>query len=131
MYVCRWISSKEIKLDEIDKWRLESSEIVCSIEEIFPTSILDIQVHLLIHMVDEVELAGTVHTRWMFYLERFMKVLKGYVRQEAHPEGSMVEGWLVQESTFYITEFLTQINLLLPRFTKMEKEDECIMGDKA
>ena len=116
MYVCRWISSKEIKLDEIDKWRLESLEIVCSIEELFPTSILGIQVHLLIHLVDEVELAGTVHTHWMFYLERFMKVLKGYVRQKVHPEGSMAEGWLVQESTFYITKFLTQINPSLTRF---------------
>ena len=79
-HVCRWICLKEIKLDEIDKWRLESLEIVCSIKELFPTSILDIQVHLLIHLVDEVELADTVHTRWMFYLERFMKALKGYVR---------------------------------------------------
>ena len=122
MYVCRWISSKEIKLDEIDKWRLESLEIICSIEELFPTSILDIQVHLLIHLVDEVELVGTVHTRWMFFLERFMKVLKGYVRQKARPEGSMAEGWLVQESTFYITEFLTQINPLFLDLVKWKKK---------
>ena len=82
---------------------MESLEIVCLIEDLFPTSILDIQVHLLIHLVDEVELVGTVHTRWMFYLEIFIKVLKGYVKQKAHPDGSMAEGWLLHESTFYIT----------------------------
>ena len=76
------------------------------------------------------ELAGTVHTRWMFFLERFMKVLKGYIREKAHPEGSMVEGWLVHESTCYITEFLTQINPSLPQYCEMENEDECIQGDK-
>ena len=103
---------------------------MCLIEELFPTSNLDIQVHLLIHLVDKVELAGTMHTFWMFFLERFMKVLKGYVRQKARPEGSMAEGWLVHESTFYITEFLTQINPSLPRYLEMENEDERIQGDK-
>ena len=43
----------------------------------------------------------------------------------------MEEGWLVQESTFYITKFLTQINPSLSQFTEMETEDEHIMGDKA
>ena len=60
-----------------------------------PTSILNIQVHLLVHLVDEVEIAGIVHARWMFFLERFMKTLKGFVRQGAQPEGSMAEGWMV------------------------------------
>ena len=43
----------------------------------------------------------------------------------------MAEGWLVQESTFYIIELLTQINPFRPRYCEMDKEDECIMGDKA
>ncbi|MCO5574345.1 hypothetical protein L7F22_028128 [Adiantum nelumboides] len=65
------------------------------------------QVHLLVHLVDEVEIAGTVHARWMFFLERFMKTLKGFVRQRARPEGSMAEGWMVQESCVFISEYLT------------------------
>ena len=64
--------------------------------------------------MDEVEIAGTVHARWMFFLERFMKTLKGFVRQRAQPEGSMAEGWLVQESCVFISEYLScsQINKL-------------------
>ena len=58
-------------------------ETVCLFEEVFPTSILTIQVHLLVHLVDEVEIAGIVHAQWMFFLERFMKNLKGFVRQRA------------------------------------------------
>ena len=94
----RWISLKEIDPKTIVHAREYSIQIVCLLEEHFSTSILNIQVHLLVHLVDEVQLAGTVHARWMFFLERFMKTLKGFVRQKAWPEGSMAEGWLVQES---------------------------------
>ena len=38
-------------------------EIVYLFEDVFPTSILTIQVHLLVYLVDEVEIAGTVHAR--------------------------------------------------------------------
>ncbi|RYA47851.1 DUF4218 domain-containing protein [Enterobacter cloacae complex sp. CH23B] len=73
-------------------------------EKHFSTTMLTIQVHLLVHIVDEVEIAGTMHSTWMFFLERFMKTLKGYVHQKARLKGSMEEGWLVLESLVYIGE---------------------------
>ena len=48
-------------------------------EKELPMSFMDLQVHLLIHIVDEVELVGVVTYRWMFFLERYMKKLKGFV----------------------------------------------------
>ena len=116
----RWISSKEIRKDSIDAARLNSIEAVCMVEKYFPTSILTIQMHLLVHMVDEVAVAGTVHSRWMFFLERFMKILKGFARQRARPEGSMAEGWLVQESLVLITEFLGSSDPEMPRLWSQE-----------
>lgn len=98
------------------------------IERTFPTSILNIQLHLLVHLVDEVALAGTVHTRWMFYLERFMKTLKGFVRQKARPEGSMAEGWLVQESCVWISEYLGRVDQDLPLMWS-NKDDDRLVGD--
>ena len=44
-----------------------------------------------------------------------MNTLKGFVRQRARPEGSMAEGWLVQESLVVITEFLGSTNTEMPR----------------
>eukprot|EP00249_Psilotum_nudum_P001266 c13644_g1_i1 orf=68-310(+) len=79
---------KEIPIASIDKARVESIEVVCLLEKHFPSSIMTIQPHLLVHIVDEVAIAGTIHGRWMFYLERFMKTLKDFVRQRARPEGS-------------------------------------------
>ncbi|MCO5580231.1 hypothetical protein L7F22_034097 [Adiantum nelumboides] len=73
-------SDDEQTEDEVDILQGNQSSLL---EEHFPTSILNIQVHLLVHLVDEVEIAGTVHARWMFFLERFMKTLKGFVRQRA------------------------------------------------
>ncbi|MCO5589344.1 hypothetical protein L7F22_043311 [Adiantum nelumboides] len=103
-----WISCKEINPTTIARARKDAIETICALEEHFPTSILNIQVHLLVHLADEVEIAGTVHARWMFFLERFMKTLKGFVRQRARPEGSMAEGWMVQESSVFISEYLTR-----------------------
>lgn len=56
----------------------------------------------------------------MFFLERFMKTLKGFVRQRARPEGSMAEGWLVQESLVLITEFLGSSDPEMPRLWSQE-----------
>ena len=96
--VC-WISKKEIGRDTIETAQLNSIEAVTMAEKYFPTSILTIQMHLLVHVVDEVAEAGVVHSRWMFFLERFMKTLKGFVRQRARLEGSMPMGWLVSRIT--------------------------------
>ena len=127
--VVRWISRKEIGRDTIEAARLNSIEAVTMAEKYFPTSILTIQLHLLVHVVDEVAVAGIVHSRWMFFLERFMKTLKGFVRQRARPEGSMAMGWLVQESLVYITEFLSTSDPDMPRLWSQE-EDDRLVGDE-
>jgi hypothetical protein len=51
----------------IPRWRQEIAEIVCMFEKELPSSFMDLQVHLLIHLVDEVELVGVVSCHWMFF----------------------------------------------------------------
>jgi hypothetical protein len=50
----------------IPRRRQEIDEIVCMFEKELLPSFMDFQVHLLIHLVDEVELVGVVSCRWMF-----------------------------------------------------------------
>ena len=64
----RWIYQKEIKTTTIEDIRINVVEVVFMLQKHFPTSILTIQVHLLVHVVDEVAKAGVVHSRWMFFL---------------------------------------------------------------
>ncbi len=51
--------------------------------------------HLLCHLVDELDLCGPVATRWMYPIERYMKILKICVPNMARLEGySVAKGTL-------------------------------------
>ncbi|KAK7262930.1 hypothetical protein RJT34_30511 [Clitoria ternatea] len=54
-------------------------------------------VHLVVHLVEEAKLGGPVHYRWMYPIERYLGLLKSYVTNKARPEGSIAEGYLMQE----------------------------------
>ena len=110
------MTSKEIHECEVPTWKKESVEIVCVFEKDIPISFMDLQVHLLIHLVDDIELAGVVSMRWIFFFERHMKTLKRYVRQKAHLEGCMVEGYVLNESFFFLCEFIGKYFEYGPRF---------------
>jgi hypothetical protein len=43
---------------------------------------------LLIQLVQEVGLAGPLESRYLFFIERFLETLKGFVKQRAHPKGA-------------------------------------------
>lgn len=87
----RWICSKTILKSEISAMAEEAAETLCLFERHFSPSFLDIQVHLVVHLVEEVALCGPISSRWMYFIERYMKQLKGWVRQRAQPEGCMAE----------------------------------------
>ncbi|TYK07537.1 transposon protein, putative, CACTA, En/Spm sub-class [Cucumis melo var. makuwa] len=50
-----------------------------------------VTVHLVVHLVREVKLCGPVYLRWMYPFERYMKVLKSFVRNRNRPEGCIAE----------------------------------------
>ena len=106
----RWVCLKEVYMEEIPRMRVLAAEVVCKLELAFPPSFFDCQVHLLVHLVDEVAIAGPVHCRWMYCLERYMAVLKGYIRNRARVEGGMASGYLVAKSMFYCSNILATID---------------------
>jgi hypothetical protein len=61
-------------------------------EKELPTSLMDLQVHILIHLPDEFELVGVLSCHWMFFLERYIKKLKGFFRQREKPEALWQRG---------------------------------------
>ena len=54
-------------MNSIPRWNQEIVEIVCMFEKELPMSFMDLYVHLLIHLHDEVELVGVVSCQWMFF----------------------------------------------------------------
>ncbi|MCO5595470.1 hypothetical protein L7F22_049513 [Adiantum nelumboides] len=128
----KWITSKEIDISSIAQKKRECIELLCLMEKKLSTSFFDIQVHVLIHLVDEIEIAGVVSTRWTFWIERFMGVLKGLVRQRARPEGSMSEGWVLRECMYYLVDDLERIDEGAPCKWTLDKptilSDEILCG---
>lgn len=79
----KWLSSKEIHVATIDQWHREIVGIIYKLEKYLSYAFMDIQVHLLIHLVDDIDMVGVMSVRNIFFIERFLKVLKGFVRQHS------------------------------------------------
>ncbi len=121
----RWVCAKEIVVAEIPEMERFSAEVVCKLELALPPSFFDGKIHLLLHLVREVAIAGPVHCRWMYWLERNMMVLKSYVRNKARVEGSIAEGYLAYESMVYSANILSTIDPGCPRawLTEADREE--------
>jgi hypothetical protein len=78
----------------------------------FPPSFFDIMMHVLYHLVDELDLCGPVSIRWMYPMERYMKTLKTYVHNMVRPEWSMDEGYIRDECLGFITKYLQRFEVV-------------------
>jgi len=65
--------------------------------------------HLLVHLVEEIEILGPVFLHNMFPFERFMGVLKKYVHNRARPEGSISKGRETEEVIEFCVDFLPDV----------------------
>lgn len=121
----RAICSKVIRRRDIDTMQLEINEIECDIEKIFPPTFFDIMVHFPIHLVNEIKLGGLAHLRWMYPTERNMCKYKAFVRNRAHPESSIAEGFLAEEClNFYLRYLHDGVKSRLSRY--QYEDDEVI-----
>ncbi|KAL0536141.1 hypothetical protein IC582_025075 [Cucumis melo] len=92
------ICSKIVEIAQLSVLEQKIVVILCLFDKYFPPSFFTIMIHLTIHLVREVRLCSLVYLRWMYPFERYMKVLKGYVRNRNRPEGFIAEGYIVKEA---------------------------------
>lgn len=104
----RKICAKVVDADRKISMLEEVAETVCTLEKELPPSVFVIMMHLQIHLVEELFICGPVHTRWMYPFERYMRGLKGFVKNKAKPEGSMAYGYMREESIGFLNEYLSQ-----------------------
>ena len=95
--ICRKVIDP-VKLDELEN---EAATILCQLEMYFPHSRFDIMVHLIIHLVREIKCCGPIYLRWMYPVEQYMKILKGYTKNLQCLEAPIVERYIAEE----VTEF--------------------------
>ena len=82
--------------------------VLCLLEKEFPPSFFDLMTHLLVHLVEELQICGPLHSRWMYPMEHYMKSLKGFVRNKTRPEGGMAEGYALEEALGLCTEYMQE-----------------------
>ncbi|KAL3617164.1 hypothetical protein CASFOL_038911 [Castilleja foliolosa] len=56
----------------------------------------------------EIRECGPVHLRWMYPFERYMKILKGYVKNPYRPEASIVERYVAEEAIEFCSQYLSE-----------------------
>jgi len=100
------LCSKELRDEDLERLSKTIPETLCQLEMIFPPAFFDIMMHLPIHLAEEALLAGPVLYRWMYPIERYLRTLKGYVRNKAHPEGSIAEGYILEECMTFCSRFV-------------------------
>jgi len=112
----RAICSKVIDPGKLPALQRQIIMTVCELEMYFPPSFFDILIHLMIHLVRETQLCGPAYMRWMYPVERYMKILKGYVKCPSRLEGCIVERYIVEEAIDFCSKYLN-VNTVTPNFT--------------
>ena len=104
------ICNKVIDVQQLEKLEEDIVVTMCLLEKYFPPSFFTIMMHLTVHIVREVKLCGPVYLRWMYPFERYMKVLKNYVRNRHRPEGCIAESYIVEEAIEFCSDFLSGVD---------------------
>ncbi|KAL0463180.1 UNVERIFIED_CONTAM: hypothetical protein Slati_0205600, partial [Sesamum latifolium] len=120
-----------------DKFELEKIQdrialTLCHLERIFSPSFFDIMEHLPIHLAKEALIAGVVQYRWMYPIERFLMTLKKYMRNKAHPEGSIAKGYVLEECMTFCSRYLSDVEsnvYKLPRNNDGNHNNDRLIGN--
>jgi hypothetical protein len=103
------ISQKVIDRESLSGLQINVVQCLVSFELLFLPSFFNIMMHLLVYLVEEIRILGPVFLHNMFPFERFMGVLKKYVRNRARPEGSISKGYGTEEVIDFCVDFLPDL----------------------
>ncbi len=108
----RWVCSKNVDIRDLDLMKKKSAIMTSLLQMQLPMCFFDSQIHLISHLVEEVAIGGPVSYHWMFPIKRYLKTLKGFVRQTPNQKGVWVKAILCRR----LWEFAT---ILLETWTSM------------
>ncbi len=52
---------------------------LCLLEKVFPPRFFDVMTHLVVHLIEKLDICGPISAPWMYPIECALKYLKGYV----------------------------------------------------
>jgi hypothetical protein len=78
----------------------------------FPPAFFDINIHFTTHFIKEIMLHIPVLLHQMYAYKRFNNMLKSFVRNQAYPEGSKVQGYYTEEVVEWALDYVDPSNLI-------------------
>ena len=102
------ISRKSINVKQLHRLHEEIVVILNELEMYFPPAFFDVRVHLCVHIVDDIIDLGPTFLHSMMPFERMNGVIKGFVRNMSHPDGSIAQGYLTKECISFCESYLTK-----------------------
>ncbi|KAI5351257.1 hypothetical protein L3X38_004148 [Prunus dulcis] len=118
---CHELCAKVLREDDLNLLENQIVITLCKLEKIFAPALFDIMIHLTCNLAWEAKVAGPVQFSWMYLVERYLHKLKTYVRNKAHPEGSIAEGVLGDGCLIFCSRYLHQVET---KFNKRDRNDD-------
>jgi hypothetical protein len=119
--VFKRLCAKEVRVADIPQLEQDAAEAACFMEMNLPPSFFDIQPHHIVHLPGELLMAGPMRPRWMYFVERQLRAMKGWVRQMARPESCIAEGYITQEAMKFAAEYCSGLD---PKWALSENVQE-------
>ena len=77
---------------------------------VFPPSLFNIMTHLLVHIIKEINIISPMFLHNMFPFERYVAVLKKYVRNWSRPEGCIAMCYGIEEVIEFCVDFIDDLS---------------------
>ncbi|XP_020249180.1 uncharacterized protein LOC109826563 [Asparagus officinalis] len=121
------LCAKTLRVDELKQIDEQIPLTLCKLEKIFPPSIFDVMLHLVVHLASEAILGGPVRFRWMYLVERQLYTYKSYIRNRVCPEGSIAKGYIADECMTLCSRYLKGFETKFNRLERNYEDDnrEC------
>lgn len=84
---------------------------------------------LVLHLVDELDICGPVHSCWMYPIEQATKNLKGYICNLCKPEGSVVKGYIFDEALGLYTKYMQNFQTMRRHIWNVNEEEGWVGED--
>jgi hypothetical protein len=106
------IGQKVLREEALESLENGHFETLCFLEMYFPLAFFNMSVHFTTHLIKETKLLGPVFLHQMYLYKRFNGILKSFVRNQAYPKGSMVQGYCIEEAMEWALNYVDPSNLI-------------------
>jgi hypothetical protein len=104
------ISQKVLSEEALKSLEKRHYETLCFLEMYFPPDFFDINVYFTTHLIKEIKILVLVFLHQMYANEIFNGILKLFIRNQAYPEGSMVQGYCTEEAVEWALNYADPSN---------------------